>query len=144
MPVSATASDPIVVPVAPLPRVDGDGAVIGKLVGVAQEVEQRLTQPHLVGMQRFDCRITMDCNLICVLCCQWLDGLNHVGDQRREREGFEMQLHPPGLDLGKVENIVDQGEQMPPRAKHAIVLRRTTSRPTISSPRKSGAVNRAR
>ena len=31
-----------------------------------------------------------------------------------------MQLHPPGLDLGEVENVVDQREQMPARAEHAI------------------------
>jgi len=29
--------------------VDGDGAVLGELVGVAQEVQKRLPQPHLIG-----------------------------------------------------------------------------------------------
>ena len=39
---------------------------------------------------------------------QRLDGLDHVGDQRREREIFELQLHPPRLDLGEIENVIDQ------------------------------------
>ena len=30
-------------------RIDRDGAAFGKLVGIAHEIEQRLTQPHLVG-----------------------------------------------------------------------------------------------
>ena len=32
----------------------------------------------------------------------------------------EIQLHPPRLDLGEVEDVVDQGEQMPARAEHAV------------------------
>jgi hypothetical protein len=57
---------------------------------------------------------------VAVLRRQRFDGLDHVGDQRREREGFRLQFHPPGLDLGEVEDVVDQGEQMPGRAEHAI------------------------
>jgi hypothetical protein len=43
-----------------------------------------------------------------------------AGDQWCERERFELQLHPPGLDLGEVEDVVDQREQVATRAKHAI------------------------
>ena len=43
-----------------LPRVDGDGAVVGELVGVAQQIQQRLPQAHLIGMQRPDCIVTID------------------------------------------------------------------------------------
>jgi hypothetical protein len=35
-------------------------------------------------------------------------------------KGFEMKLHPPGLYLGEVEDVVDQREQMPAGAKNAI------------------------
>ena len=37
-----------------------------------------------------------------------------------QRESFEMKLHPPGLDLGEVEDVVDQGEQVAARAEHAV------------------------
>src|ERR1700730_19186863 len=33
-----------------LPRVDGDGAMAGELGGIAHEVQQRLPQPHLIGL----------------------------------------------------------------------------------------------
>ncbi|MFZ1088880.1 MAG: hypothetical protein WAN75_06375, partial [Xanthobacteraceae bacterium] len=38
----------------------GDGAVVGELVGVAQQIQQRLPQAHLIGMQRPDCIVTID------------------------------------------------------------------------------------
>ena len=31
-----------------------------------------------------------------------------------------MQLHPTGFDLGQIENVVDQREQVPARTEHAI------------------------
>ena len=49
-----------------------------------------------------------------------LDGVNDVVDHRCNREGLEVELHPPGLDLGEIENVVDQGEQMSSRASHSI------------------------
>src|SRR6202040_3937061 len=59
-----------------------------------------------------DLSATLNRDLVSVLCCQRFDGLDHAGDQRREREGFELQLHPPGLNLGEVEDVVDQREQV--------------------------------
>ena len=41
-----------------------------------------------------------------------------ISGARRER--FEMKLHPPRFDLGQVEDVVDQREQMPARAEHAV------------------------
>ena len=120
MPVSVTA---IVIQSRPssvaLLAVDGDGAVIGKLVGVAEEVEQRLPDPDLVGMHHPD-RSAMDCDLVAVLRRQRLRGLDHVSDQRLDGKGIQVQLHSSGLDLGEVENVVDQGEQVAARAEHAI------------------------
>ena len=94
--------------------------LFGELVGVAHEVQQRLPQPHLVGMHRPDRSVAMDRDLVGVLRRQRFDGLDDIVDQRRERESFEMKLHPPGLDLGEVEDVVDQGEQVPARAEHAV------------------------
>ena len=121
MPVSATES---VIQSRPfscsLVSSDGDGALFGELVGVAHEVQQRLTQPHLVGMQRPDRSVAMDRDLVAVLRRQRLDGLDDLVDQRRQSESVQIKLHPPGLDLGEVEDVVDQGEQVTARAKHAV------------------------
>jgi hypothetical protein len=63
---------------------DGDGAFFGELVGVAHEVQQRLTQPHLVGMDRPDRSVAMDRDLVvAVLRRQRFDGLDDVANQRR-------------------------------------------------------------
>ena len=99
---------------------DGDGAFLGELVGVARQVEQRLAKPDLVGVDRAEVRPAIDDNTIAVLRRHRLDRLGHVLDQRRQRERFEMKLHSPRLDLGEVENVVDQREQVPARAEHPI------------------------
>ncbi len=62
----------------------------------------------------------MDRYLVPVLRRQRFDGLDHVVDEGREREGLELQLHPTCLDLGEVENVVDQREQMTACAEHAV------------------------
>ena len=84
MPVSATAMrDPVAAVLLLLPRVNGDGAVVGELVGVAQQVQQRLPQAHLVGVQRPDRSVTLNRDLVAVLRRQRFDGLDDVVDQRR-------------------------------------------------------------
>ena len=35
-------------------------------------------------------------------------------------ESFEVKLHPPCLDLGQIEDVVDQGEQVSARAEHTV------------------------
>ena len=58
--------------------------------------------------------------LIAVLCCQRFDGLDDLVDQRRQSETPQIELHPPGLDLGEVEDVVDQREQVAAGAEHAV------------------------
>ena len=41
-------------------------------------------------------------------------------DQRRQSKGVQIKLHPPGLDLGEVEDVVDQREEVAARSEHAI------------------------
>jgi hypothetical protein len=67
-----------------------------------------------------DLSIAMDRDLIAVFGRERFDGLDDIIDQRREREGIKMQIHPPGLDLGEVKNVVDQHEQMPGCTQHAV------------------------
>ena len=44
--------DPVAAVLGSLPRIDRDRALLGELVGVAREVEQRLADPGLVGVHR--------------------------------------------------------------------------------------------
>jgi hypothetical protein len=91
-----------------------------ELVGVAHEIEQRLPQPHLVGMQRADRTVAANRDLVGILRRQRFDGLDHVVDERRKREIFELQLHPAGFDLREVEDVVYQSEQVPRCPEHAV------------------------
>src|ERR1700730_3718151 len=71
-------------------------------------------------MPWFYCRVGMEYDLVPVLRRQRFDRLDHAVDQWRKNEGFEIKLHPPGLDLGEIEDVVDQREQMPAGAEHPV------------------------
>ena len=110
MPYRRPQRDPVTAVFLCLARINGNGAALRKLVGVAHEIEQRLPQPHLIAMQPPDRSIATDCDLVGILRRQRLDGLDHIVDQRSEREIFELQLHPSSLDLGQVEDVIYEGE----------------------------------
>ena len=55
--------------------------LLGELVGVARQVEQRLPEPGLVGVNRADVRRTIDDDTVAVLRRQRLDRLGDVLDQ---------------------------------------------------------------
>ena len=71
-------------------------------------------------MDRAEVRWAIGDDAVAILRRHRLDGLSHTLDHRRQRECFEVKLHPPGLDLGQIENVVDQGEQVAARAEHSI------------------------
>ena len=52
--------NPVAAVLLSLPCVNADGAALCELVGVAHEVQQRLAQPHLVGMHRPYRAVAMD------------------------------------------------------------------------------------
>ncbi len=78
--------------------------LFGELVGVAYEVQQRLPQPHLVGMHRPDRSVAMDRELVAVLCRQRFDCLDDLVDQRWQSEGVSpprgARPVPPGRPVG--------------------------------------------
>jgi hypothetical protein len=49
--------NPIPVILLSMTGIDRNGATLGKLVGVAHEIEERLPQAHLIGMHRPDLAI---------------------------------------------------------------------------------------
>jgi hypothetical protein len=73
---------------------NGHRALFGEFVGVAHEIQQRLAQPHLVGMHHPDGGVAMNRHLVAVLRRQRLDGLDDLVDQRRQRESLQIELHP--------------------------------------------------
>ena len=101
MPVSQKGnSDPVTAVFLSLMSGDGDGAFLGELVGVAHQIQQGLPDTNLVGMDSADVHWAIDDEVVAVLRRHRLDGLDHVGNERRKREGLDLQLHSPGFDLG--------------------------------------------
>src|SRR5262249_52975908 len=99
---------------------DGDGAVFRELVRIAGEVEQRLPETRLVGVDRAEVERAINDHAISVLRRHRLDRLGYVLDRGHERERFEGKVPAPGLDFGQVEDVVDQGEQVARRTQNAI------------------------
>ena len=57
--------------------------MFGELVGVAHQIQQRLPQPHLVGLHHAEVDGAIDCNPVRVLRRERFDGLDDISDQRR-------------------------------------------------------------
>ena len=92
-------------------------ARIGELDGVAEQIGDDLAHAHLVAQQRarqrrIDRPGDLDALLVGLRRQQLHHALHALVD--RQRGGIEVQL--VGLDLGEVEDLVDQGEQRARRA----------------------------
>ena len=87
-------------------------ASFGELGRIAEQVEEVLTQLGLVRMHRSQVALEILHEGVAVLVDQRRDGRLHVAEQLGHIEGFEEQLHPVGLDLRQVEDVVDEREEM--------------------------------
>ena len=56
---------------------------------------------------------------VLVLLGQLARGADHLVDQRRQHHRFRIELELAGLDLGEIEHLIDQAEQMGAGAMHA-------------------------
>src|SRR3984893_9280335 len=112
--------DPVAAVLLSLVSGDGDSAFLGELVGVARQVEQGLPEAGLVGVDRAEARWAINDEAVVVLRRHRLNRPGHVLDSGHQRERFEVKLHAPRLDLGQIENVVDQGEQVPAGSEHAV------------------------
>ena len=87
-------------------------ALVGELDGVADEVDQDLPQPGDVADQDLGDGVIHDVGQVELL-------LRRLGRQQVQRfldagvefEGMMLQFELAGLDLGEVENVVDDGQQ---------------------------------
>ena len=91
----------------------GDGALLGELDGVAGVVEQGLAQPGRVAAQPLRHLVAVDLDRQPLGPGLFGDQRAHVVQHGLQREVGLLQLQPAGLDLGQVEDVVDDGQQVP-------------------------------
>ena len=113
-----------------LPRLDRDGATLRKLVGVAEEIEQGLPDPHLIGLHRLQRGAAVGHDPVGVLGPErcYLRSLDNIVDRLRHENDEPWSSIRPASISGKIENVVDQREQMTGSTT-------TRSRSSISSSR---------
>ena len=93
---------------------DGNHAVLGELHGVRDQVGDHLRQPRRVAPQHGrDVRVTRHHEVQPLLAGQLGEHGGHLLQQQPDVEVQPLQLQPAGLDLGEVEDVVDQPEQRP-------------------------------
>src|SRR5215813_3669060 len=111
MPVSATAIS-IQLPVDHPFDAQLNLPLLGKLAGIAQQIEQDLPQPHGIDYQAAEIVRAFDHEAILILLCQLPRGADDVLKQRRQIHRFRAKLELAGLDLGQVKHLVDEAEKM--------------------------------
>ena len=89
-----------------------DDTFLGKLIGVAEEVEQDLAHFGEVGAHAADILGADHFEAIAVLGQERLDGGDDFLDHRSDVEVFEVKGHLAGLDLREIEDAVDETKEM--------------------------------
>src|SRR5262249_36311935 len=102
-------------------RGQGDGASFRReLHGIGQEVEEHLLHLALVGHHLADARVHVHREPDAVARGPLLDKGEGVVEGRGKVEGQRLQLHAPRLDLGEVEDVVDEGEEVLARGQDVL------------------------
>jgi hypothetical protein len=86
--------------------------LFGEFAGIAEQIEQDLSQPHRVYSQCAEVFLGFDDQLVFVLLGELARGIDDLVDQRSELQALRVELELPGLDLGQVEYLVDEAEQV--------------------------------
>ena len=113
--------------------------MLGEFERVAHVVEQGLPQPGRVAAQRFGKRLRIDRDLQPLAPGLFVDQGLDVFEQRRELEIGVLQLNPSGFDLGKIEDVVDDREQVLAGAldllhPHGLLLRQPRAQDQVGEP----------
>ncbi len=93
-------------------NLEGQLPVLGELRRIAQEVEKALPQLDDVGLHRADIGRDLHDERVALLPDQSLHGGLDLADQSRNLDPLRIGVHAPGLDLGKVEHIVDETQEV--------------------------------
>ena len=110
---------------------------LGELDGVGKKVVEDLLDSHLVGVQEAEIGIDGGVHVEVLLCRQ---GAHRGEDPADEHGGVErllFQVHPPRLDLGEVQDVVDHVQQVLPAVADpaqvlALLVREGPARPAPS------------
>ena len=92
-------------------------AVAGELDRVGDQVEHDLLEPELVGVDQADVVGDHDAECDAVRGGSLAEHRGGVLEEKAEVERGVLQLHPPGLDLGEVEDLVEQLQQVLARSR---------------------------
>src|SRR5207248_5346865 len=90
-----------------------DPSGLGKLAGIAEQVQKALLQLGAVGVQRAELVRADDVEPVAAGRRERHNDRANLLDQRLQIDLFEIEVHLARLDLRQVENVVDQIEQMP-------------------------------
>ena len=91
---------------------DADESVIGEFDGVADQVEQDLSHPHRVASHPVRAaRGRIDEQRQILSHGLRPHRLDRSIDQFAQAEGQPFDVHPPGVDLGEVQDVVDDAQQ---------------------------------
>ena len=93
---------------------DADGAFLGELQRIAQQVDQNLPDARRVALdhQFFQPRLSVYLQFQPALAGAVLEHLGRALDQFQQVEGDALQLQRAALDTGEVEDVVDHLEQV--------------------------------
>ncbi|KFB73137.1 MAG: hypothetical protein AW09_001621 [Candidatus Accumulibacter phosphatis] len=90
----------------------GNPTVVGELDRVARVIEQCLAQPRRVAAQAQRHGITFEVDPQALAACRFADDRRDAVENRREMEIRAFHLQSAGFDLGQVEDIADDGEEV--------------------------------
>ena len=100
---------------------DRDAAAIGKLDGVAGEVEQHLAQPRRVADDAHrQPLVDVAADFQPFRLGARPEQLDRLLDEGCEDERPGREIDPPGLDLGEIEDLLDQRQQRLPDVRTAL------------------------
>src|SRR5262249_38761489 len=91
-----------------VPGGDGNGTFRGELYRVAQQVHEDLPHFVLICGQQWEASVDLLHETDALALYRRLKRVETHIDQRRELKTDRMDLHPSSLDLGEVEDIVDE------------------------------------
>lgn len=89
-----------------------DRSFFGEFDCIAQQVEENLTHFASVGLHHTGIRRTNEVQRILSIARQRLDDPDHFTGNRIHTEGVDLDIHLPLLDLGEIQNVADNRQQV--------------------------------
>src|SRR5262245_39512337 len=106
------------------PNREGDPASFGELGRIAEQIQKRLADFYKVSSDLTAIGSDINFELIEVPFDQRLNGCGHLADETVDINFLHEEGHFTRFDFGKVENIVDEREQMSSCAANLVQVRR--------------------